>query len=61
MRRESIRVARDMACKRTAMLELTYERPVLLSVDEFDRFNRQIHRYAALVEDARSMRSIVSS
>ena len=34
------------------MLELARERPVLLSVDEFDRFNRQIHRYAALVEDA---------
>ena len=52
MRRESIRVARDMAYKRTAMLELAHERPVLLPVDEFDRFNRQIHRYAALVEDA---------
>jgi zinc transporter len=52
MRRESIQIARDMAYKRTAMLELTRERPVLLSVDEFDRFNRQIHRYAALVEDA---------
>ena len=52
MRRESIRVARDMAYKRTAMLELARERPVLLSIDEFDRFNRQIHRYAALVEDA---------
>ena len=52
MRRESVRVARDMAYKHTAMLELTRERPVLLSVDEFDRFNRQIHRYAALVEDA---------
>ena len=51
-RRESIRVARDMAYKRTAMFELARERPVLLSVDEFDRFNRQIHRYAALVEDA---------
>jgi zinc transporter len=25
---------------------------MLLSADEFDRFNRQIHRYAALVEDA---------
>jgi hypothetical protein len=52
MRRESIRVARDMAHKRTAMLEFARERPVLLSVDEFERFNRQIHRYAALVEDA---------
>ena len=52
MRRDSIRVARDMAYKRTAMLELARERPVLLSADEFDRFNRQIHRYAALVEDA---------
>ena len=52
MRRESVRVARDMAYKHTAMLELTRERPVLLSVDEFDRFNRQIHRYAALIEDA---------
>ena len=51
MRRESVRVARDMAYKGTAMLELGRERPVLLSVDEFDRFNRQIHRYAALVED----------
>jgi len=52
MRRESVQVARDMAYKRTAMLELARERPVLLSVDEFDSFNRQIHRYAALVEDA---------
>ena len=34
------------------MLELARERPVLLSADEFDRFNRRIHRYAALVEDA---------
>jgi zinc transporter len=52
MRRDSIRVARDMAYKRTAMLELARERPVLFPTEEFDRFNRQIHRYAALVEDA---------
>jgi Mg2+ and Co2+ transporter CorA len=52
MRRDSIRVARDMAYKRTAMLELARERRVLFPVEEFDRFNRQIHRYAALVEDA---------
>ena len=52
MRRESILVARDMAYKRTAMLELTRERPALIPADEFERFNRQIHRYAALVEDA---------
>ena len=52
MRRDSIQVARDMAYKRTAMLELMRERPALLSADEFDRFNHQIHRYAALVEDA---------
>ena len=50
-RREAVQVARDMAYKRTAMLELARERPVLLSGEEFDRFNRQIHRYAALVED----------
>src|ERR1700730_8557038 len=31
MRRESIRVARDMAYKRTAMLELAREHPMLLS------------------------------
>ncbi|HEY2538245.1 MAG TPA: CorA family divalent cation transporter [Stellaceae bacterium] len=61
MRRESIRVARDMAYKRTAMLELTHERPVLLSVDEFDRFNRQIHRYAALVEDAEEYHNVLSN
>jgi zinc transporter len=52
MRRESILVARDMAYKRTAMLELTRERPALIPADEFDRFSRQIYRYAALVEDA---------
>ena len=52
MRRESIRVTRDMAFNRTAMLELARGHPMLLSADEFDRFNRQIHRYAALVEDA---------
>jgi zinc transporter len=51
MRRDSILVARDMAYKRAALLELARERPALLSVDEFDRFNRQAHRYAALVED----------
>jgi len=52
MRRESIQVARDMAYKRTAMLELAREHPALIPSDEFDRFDRQIHRYAALVEDA---------
>jgi zinc transporter len=52
MRRSSIRVARDMAYKRTAMLELARERPAPFPPDEFERFNRQIHRYAALVEDA---------
>jgi zinc transporter len=51
MRRDSILVARDMAYKRTAMLELARERPTLFPADEFDRFNHQIHRYAALVED----------
>jgi zinc transporter len=48
----SIRVARDMAYKRTALLELAHEHPVLFPADEFDRLKRQIHRYAALVEDA---------
>ncbi len=52
MRSESMRLARDMAYKRTAMLELARERPALCPADEFDRFDRQIHRYAALVEDA---------
>ena len=52
IRRVSIQVARDMAYKRTAMFELARERPALFPADEFDRFNRQIHRYAALVEDA---------
>ena len=51
MRRDSIRVARDMAYKRTAMLEFTRERPALFPAEEFDRFDRQIHRYAALSED----------
>jgi zinc transporter len=52
IRRHSIQVARDMAYKRTAMLELARERPAPFPADEFDRFKRQIHRYAALVEDA---------
>lgn len=52
IRRDSIQVARDMAYKRIAMLELVHERPAPFPVDEFDSFNRQIHRYAALVEDA---------
>ena len=58
MRRDSVRVARDMAYKRTAMLEIARERPALFSVDEFDRFNRQIHRYAALVEDAQEFQPV---
>ena len=37
MRRDAVRVARDMAYKRTAMLEIARERPALFSVDEFDR------------------------
>ncbi len=52
IRRDSIQIARDMAYKRTAMLEFARERPAPFPADEFDRFNRQIHRYAALVEDA---------
>ena len=52
MRRSSIEIARDMAYKRTGMLALARERPALFPDDEFDRLNRQIHRYAALVEDA---------
>jgi zinc transporter len=51
MRRNSIRVARDMAYKRTARREFTRERPALFPAEEFDRFDRQIHRYAALSED----------
>jgi zinc transporter len=52
MRRRSTEVARDMAYKRTAMLDLARERPAPIPADEFDRLDRQIHRYAALVEDA---------
>jgi|SRR5271170_6449426 len=52
MRRDSIRVARDMTYKRTAMLELARERPEFIPAEEFARFDRQIHRYGALVEDA---------
>jgi zinc transporter len=52
MRRSSIEVSRDMAYKRTAMLAFARERPALIPANEFDRLNHQIHRYAALVEDA---------
>ena len=52
IRRSSTEIARDMAYKRTAMLELTHEHQTLFPADEFERFNHQIHRYAALVEDA---------
>jgi len=52
LRRGSIEVARDMAYKRTAMLEFARERPALIPPDEFRRLTHQIHRYAALVEDA---------
>jgi Mg2+ and Co2+ transporter CorA len=34
------------------MLDLARERPVLFPPEEFARLERQIHRYAALVEDA---------
>jgi zinc transporter len=52
MRSGSIEVARDMAYKRTAMLDLAREPPAVFPADEFERLSRQIHRYAALVEDA---------
>ena len=51
IRRDSIQVARDMAYKRIAMLELAHDRPAPFPTDEFDSFNRQIHRYAAQVEE----------
>jgi zinc transporter len=51
IRRDSIEIARDMTYKRTAMLDLARERPVLIPAAEFDRLNHQIHRYAAQVED----------
>ena len=52
MRRGSIQIARDMAYKRAAMLELLSHRPTQFPADEFDRFKSQVHRYAALGEDA---------
>jgi len=52
VRRRSIEIARDMAYKRTALLDLMRERPALIPDDEFVRLTHQIHRYAALVEDA---------
>jgi zinc transporter len=52
IRRTSIQVAHDMAYRRTAMFELEDARPAPFPADEYERFNRQIHRYAALVDDA---------
>ena len=52
LRSRSIQVARDMAYKRAAMLELARECPAPFPAAEFERFSRQIHRYSALVEDA---------
>ena len=40
-----------MVYKRIAMLELAHDRPAPFPTDEFDSFNRQIHRYAAQVEE----------
>ena len=51
LRRDSIEVARDMAYKRSAMLELARDRPAPFPASDYDRFTRQIHRYAALTED----------
>jgi hypothetical protein len=43
------------------MLDFTRERPALFPAEEFDRFDRQIHRYAALARIPRITRSAVSS
>jgi len=52
MRRDSIEIVRDMTYKRTALLDWVREQPSVLPRDEYERLNHQIHRYAALVEDA---------
>jgi zinc transporter len=52
MRRDSIEIVRDMTFKRTALLDWVREQPSTLPADEYERLNHQIHRYAALVEDA---------
>jgi zinc transporter len=51
MSNHATRIARDMAYKRSAMLELVRERPPLFPPDEFSRFSYQIQRYTAIVED----------
>lgn len=52
LRRGSIQIARDMAYKRAAMLELLSRRPTQFPADEFERFKSQVDRYIALCEDA---------
>jgi len=52
MRRDSIEIVRDMTYKRTALLDLAHAQPSVFPAEESERLNHQIHRYAALVEDA---------
>jgi zinc transporter len=55
LRRSAMRLARDMAYKRASMIELVRDRPALFPADEFRRFSSQVHRYAAIVEDAHEL------
>jgi len=52
MRRDSIEIVRDMTFKKTALLDLAREQPSIFPAGEYERLNHQIHRYAALVDDA---------
>ena len=61
MRRESIRVARDMAYKRTAMSELAREHPMLLSATNFTASTARSIAMEHWSRMPRSMRSTVSS
>lgn len=51
LRSSAVRLARDMAYKRSAMVELAAERLHRFPEEEVRRFRFEIERYAALVED----------
>ncbi|MGF1560556.1 MAG: magnesium transporter CorA family protein [Geminicoccaceae bacterium] len=55
MRRDAIRLSRDMSYKRVAMRELLQDKPPMASNQELRHFRREVERYAAIVEDAHEM------
>lgn len=60
-RAQGINLARDMAYKRTAMLELLRESPPIAGPEDYRELRVEIDRYNALIDDVRDLADLCQS